>query len=489
MAHLSKSKFVAGLQCEKRLWWEVHEPDAPELRPDEGQRFVLDRGTRVGELARRRFPGGVLVDVPFERLTERVRRTREALAAKSPAIFEASFFEDGVFVSVDVLERTPRGHVLTEVKSSLDVKAQHFPDVAIQLHVLRQAGVNIRRAEVMHLNRACRAPRLGNLFVRENVTKAAEAAVPRPAREVKRLLKVLDGPLPQVETGLHCEEPYPCPFVERCWPPQPEHHVSTLANIRRAKVEKLVEAGFQTLHDLPEDYPAAGAAARQITAVRSGRMVVEPGLGSALAEIEEPVAYLDFETINLAVPVWRGTSPYQQLPVQFSVHVGSEGKAMRHHEFLAAGPADPRPALAEALVAACKGAKTILAYHAQFERDRLRELAKALPDRRAELRSIVDRLVDLKAIVRNHVYHPKFFGQFGLKNVLPVLVKGLDYGDLEIREGNSAAAALEQMLFEEGFPEHERTNLRRAMLAYCERDTLALVRLHERLVALGRSGS
>ena len=31
---MSKSRFVAGVQCPKLLWWKVHEPDAVELQPD-----------------------------------------------------------------------------------------------------------------------------------------------------------------------------------------------------------------------------------------------------------------------------------------------------------------------------------------------------------------------------------------------------------------------------------------------------------------------
>lgn len=45
---LSKSRFTAGLQCHKQLWWRVHEPDAPELVPDAAQQAIFDQGTRVG---------------------------------------------------------------------------------------------------------------------------------------------------------------------------------------------------------------------------------------------------------------------------------------------------------------------------------------------------------------------------------------------------------------------------------------------------------
>ena len=75
---LSKSKFTAGLQCHRQLWWKVHEPDAPELVPDVATRKVLDQGTRVGELARGYVPGGTLIDLPHDAFDARLAATRAA---------------------------------------------------------------------------------------------------------------------------------------------------------------------------------------------------------------------------------------------------------------------------------------------------------------------------------------------------------------------------------------------------------------------------
>jgi hypothetical protein len=159
---LSKSRYVAGLQCPKLLWWKVHEPDAPELAPEDNQEATLDRGERVGALARTYVPGGVLIDLPHYEVKERVAATAKALAAAAPVVYEASFLADDMFVSVDILERRKRGFVVTEVKSTTKLKKQHLPDVAVQVHVARRAGLRVDRAEVMHLNPACRHPRLTN---------------------------------------------------------------------------------------------------------------------------------------------------------------------------------------------------------------------------------------------------------------------------------------------------------------------------------------
>ena len=107
---LSKSRFLAGLQCHKQLWWRVHEPDASELIPSPALRNVLNQGTEVGRVARERVPAGVLIDLPFSEWDSRVAETREALKSEPPAIYEGTFLADETYAAVDILERSPRGY-------------------------------------------------------------------------------------------------------------------------------------------------------------------------------------------------------------------------------------------------------------------------------------------------------------------------------------------------------------------------------------------
>ncbi len=481
--HLSKSRFLQGLQCPKLLWWAVHEPEAPELVWDAAQEAILERGHRVGELARTYVPGGVLIDLPHQELAARVAATRKAIAEGAQVLYEASFLEDGVFVAVDILDL--REGALIEVKSTTVVKFQHLPDVAIQLHVLRRAGLPIGRAEVMHLDRECRYPDLSKLFARVDVTERAEALLAGLPAEVEGQLRILAGELPEAPTGLHCDRPYGCPFRERCWPEPGEHDVEELYGWGPGRTQALRSQGLRSLLDLPEDFPGSAVVRRQLESVRTGRVVVEPGLGAALADLEGPLGFLDFETVAPAVPVWPGCRPYDPVPAQFSLH-GVNGGRLLHHAHLAEGPGDPRPALAEALVRASAGARTLLAYNAAFERRCLLGLAEAVPSLGHDLRALAERVVDLLPIVRDHVYHPGFRGSFSLKSVLPALVPALGYQDLEIAEGQGASLALEALLLE---PSGEGTEaLRAQLLAYCERDTLAMVQLLDRLRSMAERG-
>jgi hypothetical protein len=483
-ARLSKSRFTQGIQCTRLLWWSVHEPDAPELVADASLQAVFDRGHQVGALARERFPGGVLVDGEYRDVKGKVERTRRAIADGAPAIFEASFLVDDVFVAVDVLERRRAGWNLVEVKSTTKVKDPHIPDVAVQLHVVRSSGLEVKRTDLMHLNPECTFPDLSNLFARDDVTEQAEAILPGVPGEIRRLKAALAGRLPVVEPGPHCTDPYECPFMDRCWPDLPAHHVSSLYRIGK-RADAFVADGYPTIHDLPDDVRLSGPTARQMRSVREGKLLVEDGLAEALAGIEAPTAFLDFETINPAVPVWDGCHPFEAIAVQMSCHVRGARGALVHHEFLAEGPGDPRPAIADAVIAACNGARTVVAYNASFEKARLVHLAGNVPSRRKALLDVADRLVDLLPVVRDNVYHPDFGGSFGLKRVAPALVRGLGYDDLEIGEGGEAATVLEGLLLGgDAVPAAERKKLRRQLLDYCARDTLATVKLYERLVEL-----
>ena len=473
---------MAGQQCPKLLWWTVHEPDAPELQSDSPS-VLLERGQRIGERARAEFPDAVIIDVPRYDLSKRVAASEAALAQGARVVCEASFFAGGVFVSIDVLERKRGGFVVTEVKSTKSVKLDHITDVGLQVHVARDAGLNIKRAEVMHLNPKCRHPDLSDLFVRKNVTPQVNALAPM-AKAIRRQLKVLAGPTPSVPPGAHCTRPYVCPFIARCSPPLPTHHVSTLHGIRAKKADQLIADGFETLLDLPDDYQAKGVADRQIRSARTGRIVVDDGLREVLAELEGPIAFLDFETVSPAIPAWPGCGPYDQVPVQLSCHTVGDGP-IRHYEWLAEGGGDPREAFALALLAACSGAKTIVAYNAPFERGCIERLIAVVPRLAKTLGTVIDRLCDLLPIVRDHIYHPAFEGSFSIKKVLPALVPDLGYSDLAIADGSTASAMLESVLLHPAsMTASERTKARAELLLYCARDTLAMVRLHTRLAAL-----
>jgi len=483
---LSKKTVLAGLQCHKRLWWELHEPAAVELRESLVIEHRLKEGRAVGALARTYVPGGYLVERGSRSIAALLAETQAALARPDVrAIYEGAFVANDTLVFADILERNADGWTLIEVKSTTSLSEhEHIPDVAVQGSVLRACGVDVNRFEVMHLNRECRHPDLTNLFVRRDVTDDVERSLADLDVEMARQLRVVTefGP-PSVDAGEHCAKPRECPFVQRCWPELPEHHVSTLYMIRKRKAAEYVQSGWETIHDLPDSVKLSAIAARQRRSVRQGEIVVEhEQLVRALGKLERPIAHLDFETIQPAVPRWPGCRPFDQIPVQLSCHIVGESGTVRHAAWLFDGVGDPRPAAARAILDACAGARVVTAYFAQFEQGCIRLVADACPELAPELRGIAEGIVDLLPIVRENVYHPEFFGKFSLKRVLPALVPELTYTGLVIAEGETAQVQLSRLIMEpEAMSETERVEIREALLRYCELDTRAMVELEARL--------
>ena len=214
--------------------------------------------------------------------------------------------------------------------------------------------------------------------------------------------------------------------------------------------------------------------------VVSGLPFVGAHLAARLREIEFPASFLDFETINPAIPMYAGTRPYQRIPFQWSLHVRDEEGGLAHSEFLHDGDGDPREWFITSLLAAVPMEGSIVAY-SSYEQSMLRELARDFPCYRGPLLALVDRVIDLLQVVRSEYYHPGFHGSFSIKSVIPGLVPELAYDDLEIQEGAAASVSYAQLM-EADTPQAKADKVREALLSYCERDTEAMVRVFEALM-------
>jgi hypothetical protein len=215
--------------------------------------------------------------------------------------------------------------------------------------------------------------------------------------------------------------------------------------------------------------------------LQSGRPYMSPDLDTALADFGPPAYYLDFETMNAAIPPYPGTRPFEQIPTQWSLHHVDADGTLTQREFLADGRTDPRRELAETLLAAVGDSTEPIVVYSDFESMVLNTLASAFPDLAPALQAVRARLRDLWTVVQAHVYHPAFGYSFSLKSVAPALVPGFGWGNLEgIADGYQAARAFNRLAADE-CDAADAAQIRRALLAYCARDTRALVELHRAL--------
>jgi predicted RecB family nuclease len=486
---LSKSKFVAGCQCLKRLYLQVHEPELA-AEPDAAAEAIIEQGREVGMLARQLFPGGVEVRSDGG-LDQAIRDTRELIANREvPAIFEGAFEHKDVLVQVDILQRRrDQRWRLIEVKSTTDVRDHHVPDVAIQHRVVRRSGVDLAASCLAHVKRdyiyqggAIDVHR----FLRiRNITRRVEKLQPRLPAELRSQSRVLQmDEAPKILAGRHCTEPVTCEFFDHCNPPLPDHHILKLPRIHANTVAKLAELGIESVHDIPESYPLNERLHRACACVQTGTPWFGTELKDELKRLKYPIYYMDFETVAPCIPRFAGMRPYDQMPFQWSVQVQrGPGAATEHFEFLATDKGDPRPAFISALCDALGDRGSIVVYHQQFESQRLSELAFWLPEFAGRIEKIQRRLWDLLPIIRDHVYHPAFAGSYSLKSVLPALVPEMSYEGMEVADGQNAGVEWERLI-RGGLDQAESARIRKALLDYCGQDTLALARLFKCLTKI-----
>ena len=483
---ISKSKFVAGCQCLKRLYWLVHEPKRSG-EPDAAAVAIMEQGSEVGLLARQLFPGGIDVD-SSRGLGQAIRITKELVAnPEIAAIFEGAFEHQGVLVKTDILQRRKGNRWrLVEVKSTADLKEHHLEDVAIQHYVLSGSGLKLESDWLAHINRTyvltgtAVDPR--QFFLFRNLTRRVQNLQPALTFQLRSQFRVLAMPkAPDLPTGPHCVNPVVCEFFNRCNLPVPDDHIGYIPRLHASAIEQLEELGVDSIKDIPADFELGEFQRRVCTAMQTGKPWFSPDLKADFESLQYPLYFMDFETVNPAIPRFVGMHPYDHIPFQWSVHVQRQpGSAPEHFEYLAVDSSDPRSAFISSLCEALADRGSIVVYNQQFESQRLWELAGWLPEYTQRIRGIQRRLWDLLPVVRNHVYHPAFGGSFSLKAVLPALVPQMTYEGMEVPNGQAAGIAWESLIRGK-LDKAEQDRTKNALLEYCGQDTLALVKLVETL--------
>ncbi|QJR05687.1 DUF2779 domain-containing protein (plasmid) [Sphingobium yanoikuyae] len=486
MTGLSKSRIAAFEQCPRRLWLKVHSPEAGEIGAV--QERIQQAGHDVGDLACAQYPGGIMVEA-VPNLAAAVRQTRELIEADHGGpIFEATFAHEGVVVRADILlPDGTGGWQVIEVKSSSQVKDHYCGDLATQVWVMEQAGLKITSAAIQHLDGDFVLTRPGDyngLFKRAELSDYIRDIVASRDELAIRARDMLTSDEPVCATGRHCKKPVSCEFIAWCASTEPAAPEWPVTILPRRGGEKWQKQGIDDLLHLDEAV-LSRKHADIVSATRTGVPFHDAvGASRAMEAWTWPRAWLDFETIAFAVPRWLGTSPYQQIPFQFSLHVEAEDGTITHHEFLDLTGTDPREACARALLDMIPAEATVIAYHASFEKGVVRDLALAFPDLAHGLNGIAARTVDLLPITREHWYHRDQRGSWSIKQVLPT-ISALDYSVLEVKDGGEAQAAyLEAISLQT--TDGRRSILDEVLRTYCEQDTWAMILVARALTSRGK---
>ncbi|MEY2982964.1 MAG: hypothetical protein RL562_3191 [Planctomycetota bacterium] len=486
---LSKSRYLAGRQCLKRLFLQVRASGVVLDPDDDASAARMASGREVGVLAQGRHTGGVLIDHGSKAHDEAVKETIAALMdPRVPAIFEGAFTHMGVEIRVDLLVRMPRDNhwELHEVKSTKSVKDVHLDDLALQVWVVRGVGVNLQRVGILHLDgdyvrdeRGVDEQRLFRFADRTAWVYERLAAVPGELGPMMEALRA-DRP-PEVPTGGHCARPYPCPYRTHCGLVPEAVSPTSVRNVPNGDklVERARKLGIDDVRELPADLVRSPKHKAAVKALASGVPHVSTRLASAMRALSYPLGFLDFETYAPMVPQHAGTRPMQTLPTQWSLHVLHADGRVEHREFLHDGVTDPRPAFAASLLDATAPCVTVLTY-SHYEEARVIELMADLPEHAPALDALRGRVVDLMKLLQGHYYHPAFGRSYSLKRVAPVLASSVRYDGLRVANGMDAVVAYGRL---HSAPLEERAELQRALLEYCAVDTRAMVEIWFALAA------
>lgn len=506
----SKSKYTSGCQCPKIIWMGANMPeqfDASVMNED-----ILTTGNLVGDLAMGYF--GAFVEVPFDhndrnRFTKAIALTRDFLAAGERTICEATFATEAsessygtlppLYCMVDILRVRDDGSVdIIEVKSSTHVKDVHLEDLAFQAWVLQQNGFTVNSTSLMHINN--KYERQGELdihelFSLENCTEEVMgtilAELPQKLSEIATIANASEEP--QIEIGAHCTSPYPCGYKNWCWHNMPSPNVFDINRINKEKASNLHAQGLDSFEDIAANEEVFSRLnERQQNQILAEINEAEPYINhlvisNFLDGLSYPLYFLDFETFQEAVPSFDGQRPFEQVTSQYSLHwIDEPGGELKYTEFLGEGGTDPRRALAEQLCKDIPSDACVLAWNMAFEQGRISEMAAMFPDLELHLMAIHDNIQDLIDPFRKGGYYDRAMGgSNSIKAVLPALFPDdpeLDYHALVgVHNGGEAAAAFKNL------PKHtpdEQARIREQLLKYCELDTLAMVRIWEKLCDL-----
>lgn len=486
---LSKSLYTKGIQCTKALWLRKYKPSVL-TPPDEQAQAIFDTGNIVGDFACQLFPDGK--EVPYSKnYYEMIATTKQWLEDGIKNIYEATFNFFGILVMVDILTIFNDEVSIYEVKSSTEVKDIYLHDVSIQYYVLKNLGFKIKSANVIHINNEyIRDDELdiNQLFKIVDVTNdivSLQSNIPNILKDFETYLKDKVNE-PDIDIGKHCNSPYECDAKNYCWKVQrqiPDYSIFNIFNLGSKKQIELYNRGIINVDDVPHDFDMTSIQAQAVENYKSKITYIDiENIKSFLQNLTYPIYHLDFETYQQAIPQYKGLKPFEQIPFQYSLHIEYEDGRLEHKEYLAQDSVDSRYELAKKLCEDIPIDVTVLAYNMSFEKGVIKRLSSLFEELSIHLLAINDNMQDLMIPFQKKWYvTPSMQGSYSIKYVLPALVPEFEkaYKELDgVQNGSQAMNAFASM---SKLNDVEKQKLRNSLLEYCKLDTLAMVKILERL--------
>ena len=494
---LSKSKFITGQQCHKSLWLSI-KGIKPTNLADESAKDRLKAGGQVGEVAKELFPHGQEIEYLGSDFQKMCDLTKKAIDAGETTLYEASFIEKGVFIRVDIMNKTSKGWDIYEVKSSSSLRSYHKEDASLQWHILQSLkDLKLNDAFVVTLNNKYLKDgdiNPAKLFTKHLLTdyvKSNQHKIENQLEDIK--LVSISKNEPKVSIGAQCKKPHACEYLDRCWPKSTKE-TNSVFNLYRLNLDKKLDfynQGIISFEQIKHDTKLSSTQQNQIKAHESKEPIINKSkIQSFINSVEYPISYFDFETFTDAVPLFDSQRPHMQMPFQYSLHIQNDENELlniddNHFEFIADYNRDPRRFIAKSMIQNLPKEGSIMAYNESFEKSCIKNLAEYCPDLAEDLLALNERFVDLIIPFRGGGYYDsEFRGSFSIKKVLPAICsphKDLDYKELVISNGGLASTSYKG-LRNKSNKDSQKTL--KDLYQYCRLDTYAMYAIYQKILQI-----
>ena len=497
--YFSKSKYCGFCQCVKLAWLDKYMPDKKEISESVESRYA--EGHIVGELAQTLFgefvETTVLKDNGELDISAMLKITEDELKKGTSVICEAAFSHNGFYCAVDILHKENDGYAIYEVKSSTkkDVpKYVYLTDIAYQKYVLEKIGLTVSGTFLVQLNKDFVKQGeidVEKLFVIQDVGELITEEYAKIDDNLSLAEEILSSDvMPKVDLKKTCfdDDAFPvCEFWKFCTKDLPSPNVFDVKGLKKDFMVDYCRKGIVSFKDLENNVKLSKNQMMQVEyeLYDKGIYADKEKIKEFLGTLSYPLYFLDFETMQSAIPQFDGTKPYQQIPFQYSLHyVEEEGGEVKHKEFLAKSGENPLRAIAESLCENIPMNVCTLAYKKEFECGRIKELAMIFPDLSGHLLNIQNNIIDLVVPFRSKYYYQKeMCGFSSIKKVLPAMFPDnpeLNYDNLEgVHNGTEAS---ELFLRIKDMPEDEAKKAYDNLLKYCCLDTFAMIKIWQELI-------
>lgn len=431
-------------------------------------------------------------------------------------LFEPRFEYQGCVTKCDILKRNNDGWDLIEVKAITWVKEEHMWDLLYQYDILTKCGIKIVNTYIMYLNNNYLRKEklvLSELFIANGSTWQKSANTKKSFsifesiqdeilnhnlkleyENINKIIKMTDiDEVMKLLTSPYCYENSDkfCPHIFKYF--AINNTIFELYRLRKTKKALwYYQENLLTINDerLLPFLTNSNLHLRQYDVIKNGEKLIDVNkfidLKIKYSKYQYPIYMYDFETMKSAIPKFKNSKSYQQIPFQYSIHVllapdfdFKTKKAIKHYEFLADGNEDPREVLVKNLchdLLNIHGHGTYVAYNQSFEKSVLKKLAYFFPKYKKKLAIIADGTVDLQDFFKDFkIYKEQFYGSLSIKKTLPAFEPNFSYQDLVIKKGDMASEVFRRRIENNISLSNWTNNFRENMLQYCAQDTLGMV--------------